>query len=216
MRPFATLAAFAGFAVCASLGVAGNDVPMEGHSETSEANWQFSLSTYTFVAQHARDYANPIFTADRDWLHLEARYNYEDLETGSVWLGYNFSFGNRLTFEITPMLGGAFGNLTGVAPGYTITIDYKTVELSMQGEYFFDVGAGSNNFFYTWCELSNSPVEWFRIGLAVDRTQASNSNSDFEIGPLIGFKYKDIALTTYWLSAASDEAKFVFAVTVNF
>jgi len=25
------------------------------------------------------------------WLHLEARYNDEDLRTGSLWVGYNFA-----------------------------------------------------------------------------------------------------------------------------
>jgi len=216
MRLCAILTTIAGLAVCASLRATGNSIPLEGDNETNDAKWQFSLSTYTFLAQHARDYTNPIFTADRDWLHLEARYNYEDLKTGSVWLGYNLSTGNKVTFELTPMLGGVFGEITGIAPGYTITVDYKTLEFSMQGEYFCDVGTSSNNFFYTWSELSDSPVEWFRIGVAVQRTQASSSNSDFQLGPLIGFKYKDIALTTYWLGGGSDEAKFVFAATVNF
>lgn len=216
LRYATTLATIAGFTICASLGAAGNSIPLEVGGEANEAKWQFSLATYTFLAQHARDYTNPIFTADRDWLHLEARYNYEDLKTGSVWLGYNLSTGSNLTFEVTPMLGGVFGNITGLAPGYTITVDYKTLEFSMQGEYFFDVGASSNDFFYTWSELSDSPVEWFRIGVAIERTQASGSNSDFQLGPLIGFKYKDMALTTYWLSAGADEAKFVFAVSVNF
>jgi hypothetical protein len=216
MRPCAIFATIAGCAVCYSLGGTGNNVLSEEHGEANEAKWQFSLSTYTYLAQHSRDYTNPIFTADRDWLHLEARYNYEDLQTGSVWLGYNLSTGNKLKFELTPMLGGVFGKITGIAPGYTITVDYKTLEFSMQGEYFCDAGTSSNNFFYTWSELSDSPVEWFRMGVAVERTQASGSNSDFQLGPLIGFKYKDIALTTYWLGAGSDEAKFVFAATVNF
>jgi hypothetical protein len=33
-------------------------------------------------------------------------------------------------------------------------------------------------------------------------TQASGSSSDVRRGPLIGFKYKDIDLTTYWLGPA--------------
>ena len=32
---------------------------------------------------------------DHDWLHLEARYNYETLETGSVWVGCNLSGGEN-------------------------------------------------------------------------------------------------------------------------
>jgi len=216
MRPHAALATIAGLAVCQSLGATENSTPFRTDTKKKDTKWEFSLSTFTFLSQHARDYANPNFTADRDWLHLEARYNYEELKTGSVWLGWNFSTGKKLQFEITPMLGGVFGDITGVAPGYTITIRYKPFELSTQGEYFFDAGTSSGNFFYSWSELSASPADWLRLGIVVERTQASGFSSDVRRGPLIGFKYKEVNLTTYWLAPGSDEATFVFAVTFNF
>jgi hypothetical protein len=216
MRPCATLATIAGFAVCGSLGGVSTDIPWESDTERNETKWEFSLSTFTYLAQHARDYVNPNFTADRDWLHLEARYNYEDLKTGSIWIGYNFSAGKKLKFEVTPMLGGVFGDITGIAPGSTITVRYRSIELSTQAEYFFDAGTRSGDFFYSWSELSSSPADWFRLGVVVERTQASGSNSDVRRGPLVGFKYKEVELTTYWLGPGSSEAKFVFAVTANF
>jgi hypothetical protein len=215
MRPHAALATIAALAVCQSLGVTETSTPFEADTEKSDTKWEFSLSTFTFLAQHARDYANPNFTADRDWLHLEARYNYEELKTGSVWLGWNFSTGKKLKFEATPMLGGVFGDITGIAPGYTITIRYKQFELSTQGEYFFDAGTSSGNFFYSWSELSASPADWLRLGIVVERTQASGFSSDVRRGPLIGFRYKEVNLTTYWLAPGSNEATFVFAVTFN-
>lgn len=216
MPPRAVLVTIAGLAVCESLGATGTSAPLEGDTERNETKWEFSLSTFTYLDQHGRDYANPTFTADRDWLHLEARYNYEELKTGSAWLGWNLSTGTKVAFEVTPMLGGVFGDITGIAPGYTITVRYRTIELSTQGEYIFDAGTSSGNFFYSWSELSASPADWFRVGIVVERTQASGSNSDVRRGPLIGFKYKEVDLTTYWLAPGSDEATFVFAVTFNF
>ena len=216
MRPSAALATIASLAVCESLGTTGTSTSLESDTEKTEAKWEFTLSSFTYLAQHARDYVNPNFTADRDWLHLEARYNYEELKTGSVWFGYNFSLGKTLEFEVTPMLGGVFGDITGIAPGYTITLGYKSIELSTQGEYFFDARRSSNDFFYNWAEVSASPANWFRIGVVIERTQASGFSSDIQLGPLIGFKYKGVDLTTYWLGPGSDEATFVFAVTFNF
>ena len=54
-------------------------------------------------------YADPYLTADHQWLHLEARYNYENLHTGSLWAGYNFTAGKTLQLAVTPMIGGVFG-----------------------------------------------------------------------------------------------------------
>ncbi len=115
----------------------------------------------------------PTFTADRDWLHLEVRYNYEDLETGSAWVGYNLGGGEKLAWEFTPMLGGVFGNSTGIAPGYKGTLSWWKLELATEGEYVIDTGNSSDSFFTTWSELSLAPLEWFRFGLVVQRTQRS-------------------------------------------
>jgi hypothetical protein len=223
MRSCAALATIAGFAVCESLGGAA-DVQMEADAERNEMKWEFSLSTFTYLAQHARDYVNPNFSADYDRLHLEARYNYEALKTGSVWIGYNFpSFciGKDLEVNVTPMLGGVFGEITGVAPGYSIEASYKIIKASTQGEYFFDAGNNSQNFFYSWSEFSAllPKTDCVRAGLVVERTQASG-NSDVRRGPLVGFNHKckdkDVDLTIYWLAPGSREATFVFAVTVEF
>jgi hypothetical protein len=121
----AVLAAALGSMVSVSLGGIQTDVPLEVADETAESEWECSLSTSTYLVQNGRDYANPNLVVDRGWLHLEARYNYESIKTGSLWLGYNFSVGKKLAFEVTPMFGGVFGDITGIAPGYTISISYS-------------------------------------------------------------------------------------------
>ena len=98
----AVLAAALASVVSVSLGGTETNVRPEVADETAESEWECSLSISTYLVQNGRDYANPILVADRDWLHLEARYNYEAIKTGSLWLGYNFSFGKKLAFEGTP------------------------------------------------------------------------------------------------------------------
>jgi hypothetical protein len=107
----AALATIAGFAVCQSLGATENSAVFQDDTERSKIEWEFSLSTFTYLAQHERDYVNPNFSADYGRLHLEARYNYEALKTGSVWIGYNFrrfTIAKDLEINATPMLGGVF------------------------------------------------------------------------------------------------------------
>ena len=130
----AVLATALACVVSVSLGGTPTAVPVEAADETAKSEWECSLSTSTYFVQNGRDYANPTLVADHDWLHLEARYNYEAIKTGSVWLGYNFSLGKKLVLEAAPMLGGVFGDITGIAPGYTLSLSYEQIEFFTQGE----------------------------------------------------------------------------------
>src|SRR6476620_7693089 len=212
----AVLAAALASAVSVSLGGTEKNVRQEVADETAEDEWECSLSISTYLVQNGRDYANPNLVADRGWLHLEARYNYEAIKTGSMWLGYNFSVGKKLVLGATPMLGGVFGDITGIAPGYNVSLSYEQIEFFTQGEYFFDAGNRSGNFFYSWSELSYAPVNWCREGIVIDRTKALGSNFEVRRGPLVGFKYKKIDFTTYWLSHGSLDSTFIFTVALNF
>ncbi len=158
--------------------------------EADEKAWSFSASAYTYFVPDDRDYVQPTFTADRGWLHLEARYNYEALDTGSAWVGYNFSGGETLAWELTPMLGGVFGDTTGIAPGYKGSLGWRKLELYSEGEYVFDTGSSSDSFFYNWSELTLAPVEWFRFGMVTQRTRVYQTDRDIQRGVLAGFSFK--------------------------
>jgi len=179
------------------------------------SHWAFSLSAYTYVLPEGRDYVQPTITADRDWLHLEARYNYEDLDTGSVWLGYNFSGGKEFTWEFAPMLGGVFGRSNGIAPGYKGSLAWWKLELYSEGEYFIDPADSSASFFYNWSELTLAPFEWFRFGLVTQRTRAYKSDRDIQRGLLVGFSYKKVDLTGYVFNPDDSSPIWVVAVTLN-
>lgn len=143
--------------------------------------------------------------ADRDWLHLEARYQYEDLDTGSLWVGYNFKGGEALEWEITPMVGGVFGDVTGVAPGYRIGAIWRDFDFSTEGELVFDTEGRESSFFYTWSELSYAPTDWIWAGLVVQRTKLYSTSFDVQRGFLVGLAYKQVSLTTYVFNP--DESK---------
>src|SRR5436190_3578366 len=91
--------------------------PVNTPAVADAAGWSFSASASTYFVPDDHNYVQPTVRADRGRLHLEARYNYEGLDTGSAWVGCNFSGGKKLTWELTRMLGGVFGDTTGIAPG---------------------------------------------------------------------------------------------------
>lgn len=185
-------------------------------AEANERAWSFSISAYTYFVPDDHEYVQPTFTADHDWLHLEARYNYENQNTASAWVGYNFAGGDKLAWEITPMLGGVFGDTTGIAPGYKGSVSWKGFELYSEGEYVFDAGDSSDSFFYNWSEFTFSPTDWLRFGVVAQRTRAYDSDRDIQRGLLVGFTYKQLDLAAYVFNPDDSEPIIVLAVRFDF
>ena len=187
--------------LCAALVIARPAVasaPGDSSAPAPEGTrWSFSASAYGFFVPDSRSYLNPNLVAERGGLHLEARYNYEALETGSAWVGWRFGFGDALALEVTPMLGGVFGSVDGIAPGYVLSLGYRQLALASQGEYLFDAAGRSGDFLYTWSELSWSPADWFRTGLVIQRTLAYASSLDVQRGILAAFSWRGVELAAY-------------------
>ena len=187
-------------------------VDLEGDAASK---WSFSLSAYTYIIPDDRDYTQPTFTADHDWLHLEARYNYEALDTASTWIGYNLSFGDELTLDFTPMVGGVFGDTAGVAAGYEVTLAWRRFELYSEAEYVIDTRDSSGNFFYTWTELTYSPIDWLRAGLVIQRTKTYDTDFDIQRGVLVGVTLRNMDLTAYVFNP-DDDPTFVLGIGFQF
>ena len=184
--------------------------------QTATNTWSFAASLSTYLVPDDDDYVQPTFSADHDWLHVEARYNYEAIDTSSAWLGYNFGGGEKFTWEFTPMLGGVFGVTKGIAPGYKASFGWRRLELYSEGEYLFDSEDSSGSFFYNWSELTFAPTDWIRLGMVTQRTRIYHEDRDITRGPLLGLSYKQVDLTGYVLDPDSGHATFVIAAAVNF
>jgi hypothetical protein len=187
-----------------------------GSADAATHLWSFYFSTYGYIVPHDQSYVSPTFTADHERLHLEARYNYENQETGSLWVGYNLSVGDKLVLEATPMIGGIFGNTTGIAPGFKVSLTYKRFELSTEGEYVFDTKDRAGSFFYSWNELTYSPRDWFRAGLVSQRTRAYHTDLDVQRGLLAGFSHKRADFTIYVFNAGWTDPTVVLALGFKF
>ena len=216
MRVLASLAIVLVFASAHPLAQTTTKAPPAPAEESDEDAWSFSASAYTYLVPDSGNYVQPTFTADRGWLHLEARYNYESLDTGSAWLGYNFSGGDTLEWEFTPMIGGVFGDVTGIAPGYKGSLSWRKLEFYSEGEYVFDTSDSSSSFFYNWSEATLAPADWFRFGLVTQRTRAYQTEREIQRGALVGASYKRADVSAYYFNPDDDEPTFVLAVALSF
>jgi hypothetical protein len=225
-------------AIVAAIGVLALDVPAQtapataspsalagppdsGVTEGEKSEWSFSLAAYTYFVPDHRDYVQPTVTADHEWLHVEARYNYEDLDTGSAWIGYNFGGGGggggrKLTWELTPKVGGVFGHTTGAGAGYGGSLSWWKLELYSEGEYVYDARSPSDSFLYSWSEFTIAPVERLRLGIAAQRTRTDHAEVHVQPGLVLGVVFKNVAFSTYVFGLDESKPTVILALSLHF
>jgi hypothetical protein len=197
----------------------GNSAPAKAAPANTAAPpnpWEFDLSVTGNIVPNGQSYASPTFTADRDTLHLEARYNYEAQQTASLWFGYNLSVGKKLDLEATPMIGGVFGKVNGIAPGVEVTVTYKKLQLYSANEYIFDTGTKAGDFFYTWTQLTYSPVPWFSAGYVVQRTRAYATSLDIQRGLRLQFTHEKVTFSTQIFNIRETDPVVMLAIGYSF
>jgi hypothetical protein len=149
--------------------------------------WAYSATGMYYVPTDESNFLLVIATADRGSLHLEARYNYEALDTASLFAGWKFSGGDALTYELTPILGAVFGATQGIAPGFEASLAYGMVDYYIEAEYLYDLDVKEDSYTYAWSELGFGPVKWLRFGLVGQRTRVYNTDRAIQGGGFVQF-----------------------------
>ena len=209
------LAAFA--AVAATTALAGEDGRGDTTANPSASPpWEFALTAYPTVVRGGENYTSAIAVADRGPLHLEARYDYESIGARSAFVGWTFSGGETVTWELTPLLGGAWGTTRAFVPGLEASVAWRRLDLYVEAEYVRDHGELSDSYLYAWSELGFRPVEWLRVGLAGQRTRAYGGERDVQRGPFAQLTWGRITIGGYWFNPGSSDQVLVGMIGVTF
>jgi hypothetical protein len=185
-------------------------------SASTEPAWSGSVSAAWYFLPEESDYIQPTFKADRNWLHLETRYAYEDRKSLSFFGGVNFEFGKDVKLAVTPMIGGLVGDVDGIIPAAEVDFTVWRFEAYGEAEYVFDLNDSDSKFFYMWSELSVRPTEWLRAGLVTQRTRVYRTERDIQRGPLVGVSFSKIDATFYWFNPGADDHLAVLSIGVSF
>jgi len=146
--------------VVAMAAYAGEDTPSGRRATPVEKpSWEFALTAYPTIVRGGENYTSAIAAADRGPLHLEARYNYESIGARSAFVGRTFAGGEAITWELTPLLGGAWGTTQAFVPGLEASVAWKQLDFYIEAEYVRDIHARADSYFYAWSELGFRPVE---------------------------------------------------------
>ena len=202
--------------IAAAAAAAEDDHSGRRASLPEKPSWEFALTAYPTIVRGGENYTSAIAAADRGPLHLEARYNYESVGARSAFVGWTFSGGETITWEVTPLVGGAWGTTQAFVPGFEASVAWKQLDFYVEAEYVRDSHERSDSYFYAWSELGFRLVEWLRIGVAGQRTRAYGGERDIQRGPFAQLTWDRVTIGGYWFNPGSSNQIFVGSIGATF
>jgi hypothetical protein len=188
-----------------------------GEESPPHADFHAAPTLYGFAVRDQTDFLMLVAPADVRWLHLEVRYNYEGIGTGSAFVGWTGHGDRRVKVDATAMVGGVFGDVRGVVPATRLTLRYWKLDLLVEAQYVVDLGDFAASFFYAWSELGFSPLRWLRLAIVGQRTHILHNNLQVQRGAAVGAKLFDtVTLTAYELNLGWISPTFIGAIGVEF
>ena len=179
------------------------------------SSWAGSLETYGYLMEDD-DFVVAVARADRGRLHLEGRYQYEDLRTISAWAGWSFEAGTLLHLEVVPMAGVLAGQTVGFAPGLEATVSWKSLEWYSEIEYVLDVESTEGDYFYVWSQLGWQAKPWLALGLSGQRTRLYQSEFSIDRGIFAATSVGPVALTAYGFNLDGEAPFAILALGIDF
>jgi hypothetical protein len=182
----------------------------------TDAQWSGNVTGYYYAMRDEPDFGVGVAALNRGPLHLEARYNYEVHDAGSLFLGWNFAGGDSVTFQITPIIGALVGAARGVVPGLEASVAWRTLDAYIEAEYVHDTQNPNDRYYYAWSELGWKPVEWLRVGIVGQRTRVVHTDRDLQRGLFAQLMLGKATLGVYAFNPDSASRYAIVALGVQF
>ncbi len=186
-------------------------------ADSSKKKWSGNVAMYYYY--FPGDKIPPTFTGytEHNNLHIEARFNYEDINGLSLFAGHKFEEDkNDLTISITPMIGALAGRTDGVLPGLEFEIDKSVFKLYSENEYLLSFAGKYGNFFYSWSQLSMPVIKNLSIGLVAQSLRFYKTKFDIQKGVYSEYITGKFLFDAYYFNPISKYAFYTAAINYNF
>ncbi|MBT1708815.1 hypothetical protein KK062_11300 [Fulvivirgaceae bacterium PWU5] len=156
------------------------------------------------------------FQNARDW-YAEARYNYEEVNTFSLYVGKNFPREYKLvSYSLTPVVGVVVGELNGVSLGLLLAAEFRKYFFSSQSQCTLSRDDGDAHFLFSWTELGYAPVRWFYFGGSVQLTRFTHhGNTVADPGAFVGFETGNWSFPIYGFNLQNAGRYFILGINLT-
>jgi hypothetical protein len=175
-----------------------------------------SATAYLYLVPGAPNFVMVVAPVDIRRVHVEARYNYEALDSGAGFIGFNVGWGERLKLRVTPMLGAVVGDLDGWVPALRWTLACWKLDVYSESEVVIDLAETGDSFFYNWTELGIAPLPWLRAGIALQRSRIFHTPLDIQRGLFVSATFRFATASIYEFNAFWTTPTWVVALGVSF
>lgn len=189
---------------------------LQAASDSISSAWSFETDAYYYILPGGKNTTTLMGYTDHKAFHFEARYNYEDLQSASLFAGYRFEGGRGLKFSVTPMLGFVFGNTDGIVPGLEASLAWKKLDFYTENEHVFDFAGKAYNFFYSWTELAITPFRNFRTGISGNRSRLYQSDLEIQKGIFTEYSFWKITAGVHYFNPFSNDDFVIATLAVEF
>ena len=177
---------------------------------------QVAFEQYYYIKNRQRVESVPLFNyTSRENLYIEARYNYEEANTFSFYLGRSFANEGKFSYTVTPLMGVVMGRLSGGSIGVNATLEYQNIFFSTQSQYTASLHERKANFIYAWSELGYQPWKWFYFGLSTQQTYSPEVDPLISAGVFVGFSIGKWTFPVYSFNPMSDTRYFVLGINFS-
>ncbi|MVN21825.1 hypothetical protein [Mucilaginibacter arboris] len=184
------------------------------HNVTAQPH--IGLQQYYYMGIYKTFTIVPIATyqSSKNW-YAEGRYNYEAVNTLSLYGGKTFEKKAAVSYSASPILGVVLGQMNGGSAGINLEMDYRKFNFNTQTQFTFSVQQLTNNFIYSWSDLTYQFLEKFSAGVSLQQTKLYQVNGAFEKGFLIKTGIKNWNFPLYVFRPESNERYFVLGINYD-
>ena len=171
------------------------------------------LEHYLYLSKESLAVLVPVahYQFSGDW-YGEARYNYEEANTFSLYGGKTFAKEGKWGYSATPMVGAITGLMNGGSLGLNLDLNRQKLFLSSQSQYSFSIENHAQKYFMTWSELGYEAFSWCYSGVAVQQRKQYRKDPELETGYMIGFSFGKWVFPLYVFSPSKKEKYFVAGI----
>lgn len=155
------------------------------------------------------------YVSPNNW-RFEGRYNYEALNSFSLYAGKQFTFGKIVESTVTPLAGVVTGEFRGGSLALNTLFEYQELFFSSQAQYTFSTDQVYESFAFNWCEFGYNFFDWAYLGISAQYTANHNlSVSTVEPGVMLGARMKNWTFPIYAFRPAAGQTYFVLGATYS-